>query len=106
MGVGADDVLGEVNRLARREQTGARLDLVGLEQRIADRLALGGEEREAHRAADDERVDDVEQRIDHTELVCGLKLSFVQGLADGVGCDVTACLVPERGLFCVKARVS
>ena len=35
----------------------ARVDLVGLEQRVADRVALGGEEREAHRPADGERVD-------------------------------------------------
>ncbi len=31
----------------------AGLDLVGLAQRVADRVALGGEEREAHAAADD-----------------------------------------------------
>lgn len=42
----------------------------------------------------------------HTALVCGLNRSFVQGVADGVGCGVTACLEPEPGLCCVKARVS
>ena len=42
---------------------------VGLEQRVADRLALRGEEREAHRAADHDRVDDAEQRLDDAELV-------------------------------------
>ena len=42
----------------------------------------------------------------HTALVCGLNRSFVQGVADGVGCDVTACLEPEPGLCCVKGRVS
>ena len=40
------------------EQRAARVDLVGLEQRVADPVALGGEEREAHPAADDELVDD------------------------------------------------
>lgn len=40
----------------------------------------------------------------HTALVCGLNRAFVQGVADGVGCGVTACLEPEPGLCCVKAR--
>ena len=71
-GVDADDVLGQVDRLALaagRASRRARVDLIGLEQRVADRLALRGEEREAHRATDHERVDDVEQRFDHAELV-------------------------------------
>jgi len=42
----------------------------------------------------------------HTALVCGLNQAFVQGIADGVGCGVTACLEPEPGLCCVKGRVS
>jgi predicted ArsR family transcriptional regulator len=43
----------------------------------------------------------------HTALVCGLNRAFVQGVADGVGCaGVTACLEPEPGLCCVKARLS
>jgi predicted ArsR family transcriptional regulator len=41
----------------------------------------------------------------HTALVCGLNRAFVQGVADGVGCGATACLEPEPGLCCVKARV-
>jgi predicted ArsR family transcriptional regulator len=42
---------------------------------------------------------------DHTELVCGLNLCFVQGVADGMGCtDVTAHLEPEPGQCCVKVR--
>ncbi len=41
----------------------------------------------------------------HTELVCGLNRSFVQGLADGLGCnDRQACLEPDTGLCCVKVR--
>ena len=42
----------------------------------------------------------------HTALVCGINRAFVQGVADGVGCGLTACLEPEPGLCCVKARVS
>ena len=41
----------------------------------------------------------------HTALVCGLNQAFVQGVADGVGCGVTACLEPEPGQCCVKGRL-
>ncbi len=40
----------------------------------------------------------------HTDLVCGLNRSFVQGVADGLHCDVTACLEPDPDRCCVKAR--
>jgi predicted ArsR family transcriptional regulator len=41
----------------------------------------------------------------HTELVCGLNLSYVQGVADGLGCArVRAYLEPAPGHCCVKAR--
>jgi predicted ArsR family transcriptional regulator len=40
----------------------------------------------------------------HPALVCGLNRAFVQGVADGLGCDLTACLEPEAGLCCVKVR--
>ncbi len=40
----------------------------------------------------------------HTDLVCGLNKSFVQGLADGLHCDVTACLEPDPDRCCVTAR--
>ncbi|MBO9522749.1 MAG: helix-turn-helix domain-containing protein [Nocardioidaceae bacterium] len=40
----------------------------------------------------------------HTTLVCGLNRDFVQGVADGLGADVDACLEPEAGRCCVKAR--
>lgn len=43
---------------------------------------------------------------EHTELVCGLNRSFVQGVADGLGCDVEACLEPEDGMCCVKGRAN
>ena len=42
---------------------------------------------------------------DHTELVCGLNLEFVDGVAEGLGCtnlDVT--LEPSSGRCCVSAR--
>lgn len=42
----------------------------------------------------------------HTALVCGLNQAFVQGVADGLGSDVTACLEPEPGRCCVKARAA
>ena len=42
---------------------------------------------------------------EHTQLVCRLNRSFVQGVADGLGCEgVEARLEPERGLCCVKTR--
>jgi predicted ArsR family transcriptional regulator len=42
---------------------------------------------------------------EHTQLVCRLNRSFVQGVADGLGCeDVEARLEPEPGLCCVKTR--
>jgi predicted ArsR family transcriptional regulator len=42
----------------------------------------------------------------HTALVCGLNQAFVQGVADGLATDVTACLEPEAGKCCVKARAA
>jgi hypothetical protein len=67
------DVLGQTDGLAARrllQQALAGVDLVGLPQDLsADRVALGGEEREAHRAADDQRIDGVQQGLDHAQLV-------------------------------------
>jgi predicted ArsR family transcriptional regulator len=41
----------------------------------------------------------------HTELVCGLNRTFVQGVADGLGCQgIVALLEPEPGQCCVKVR--
>jgi predicted ArsR family transcriptional regulator len=41
----------------------------------------------------------------HTALVCGLNRTFVQGVADGLGCEgVAALLEPEPGQCCVKVR--
>jgi predicted ArsR family transcriptional regulator len=42
---------------------------------------------------------------DHTDLVCGLNRTFVQGVADGLGRDdVVACLEPRPGHCCVTVR--
>lgn len=42
----------------------------------------------------------------HTDLVCGVNVDFVQGVADGVGCACArARLEPEPGYCCVKASV-
>lgn len=41
----------------------------------------------------------------HTALVCGMNRSFVQGVADGMGCDVSARLAPEPGMCCVRGRI-
>lgn len=41
----------------------------------------------------------------HTALVCGVNQCFVQGVADGLGCEgAVAALEPEAGLCCVKVR--
>lgn len=40
----------------------------------------------------------------HTELVCGLNRSFVQGVADGLRCGATARLDPAPDRCCVTAR--
>lgn len=41
----------------------------------------------------------------HTALVCGLNQSYVQGVADGIGCrDVEAHLEPKPGRCCVTLR--
>jgi hypothetical protein len=64
------DVGGQVDlAVGRSSSCPARVDHVGLEQRVADGVALGGEEREAHAAADDEAVDLGQQRLDDAELV-------------------------------------
>jgi len=42
----------------------------------------------------------------HTELVCGLNRSFVQGVGDGLGGGVAACLEPAEGQCCVRVRSS
>ena len=71
---GADDVDRQHDPVAGLgEQPAAGVDLVGLEQRLPDAVALGGEEREAHAAADEQPVDLGQQRLDHGQLVADLR---------------------------------
>lgn len=104
---------------ARREQV--TLDEALDEVAAAEGVALGQEARPsplpdvlAHQGYEPRTQDDVlvlancpfdSLAQEHTELVCGLNRSFVQGVVDGLGRDdVTACLEPERGHCCVKVR--
>jgi predicted ArsR family transcriptional regulator len=44
---------------------------------------------------------------EHTALVCGLNQWYVQGTADGLGCQaVRADLAPAPGTCCIRARLS
>jgi predicted ArsR family transcriptional regulator len=44
---------------------------------------------------------------DHTELVCGLNLEYVEGVIEGLAChDLTAALEPNPARCCVVARVT
>ena len=44
---------------------------------------------------------------EHTSLVCGLNQWYVQGTADGLGCqEVRACLAPAPGMCCIRASLS
>jgi predicted ArsR family transcriptional regulator len=44
---------------------------------------------------------------EHTSLVCGLNQWYVQGAADGLGCQaVRARLAPAPGMCCIRARLS
>ena len=43
---------------------------------------------------------------DHTELVCGLNLEYVEGVIEGLACrELTAALEPNPARCCVVARV-
>jgi predicted ArsR family transcriptional regulator len=73
---------------------------------VADVLAGHGFEPQVEDAVVTLRncpFDDLAQK--HTELVCGLNRTFVQGVVDGLEReDATACLEPEPGWCCVKVR--
>ncbi len=57
-------------RVGRLGQRRARvLDILGVAQRVAHPVPLGTEEREAHRAADDHDVGDLQEAVDHADLV-------------------------------------
>ncbi len=59
--------------LSLRKEALALVDLIALTQRVADGMTLRREEREAHASTDHERIDGVEQRVDHAELVGHLR---------------------------------
>ena len=72
--LGDDDVGGQHDLVAGLvEEAPAVVDLVGLEQRVADVVPLRGQEGEAHPAADEQPVDLGQQRLDHRELVADLR---------------------------------
>jgi predicted ArsR family transcriptional regulator len=75
------------------DRLAAALDDGGYEPRVAeDRMVL--ENCPFHLAAQD-----------HPELVCGLNLEFVDGVAEGLRCrGVTASLEPAPGRCCVTVR--
>ncbi len=53
-------------RVGRLRQGATRvLGVLVLAQRVADRVALGAQEREAHRAADDQHVGELQEAVDH-----------------------------------------
>jgi len=44
---------------------------------------------------------------EHTTLVCGFNRWYVQGTADGLGCQaVRAHLAPTQGMCCIRARLA
>jgi len=83
---------GEVGDAAPLAGLAGTLETLGYEPRIAeDRMVL--ENCPFDRVA-----------REHTALVCGLNLDFVQGVVDGLGCPgVTASLEPSPGRCCVSA---
>ena len=54
---------------ARSSASAAELDALLLDQRVAGRDPLRAEEAEAHRAADQDPVGDLEEAVDHADLV-------------------------------------
>ena len=62
-----------IRRVGLLKRPPRQLDALLLDQRIAGRDALRAEEREAHRAADQERVGGVEEAIDQRDLVGDLR---------------------------------
>jgi predicted ArsR family transcriptional regulator len=106
--VPVDEVVSEVARRHGEEFGATRAEAAGGPplERLADALGDGGYEP---RLDEDRMVlencpfDSVAQ--DHTELVCGMNLEFVRGVADGLGCrGVRASLEPSPGRCCVSAR--
>ena len=72
VGVSGDDVGRHEDGRGTGEELPTGVELVDLEQRVAHRVALGGEKGEAHAPAHEKRVDPREQGADHAELVVHL----------------------------------
>ncbi len=62
-----------LGRRLRGERRPGELDVLRGAQRVPDLVALGGEEREAHRAADQDRVGRLLEALDHRDLVAHLR---------------------------------
>ena len=69
-GPAEDEVDGQAQLLAAaREQLAGRVEVLVGTQRVADRVALDGQEREGHRAADEDRVGALQEGLEHPDLV-------------------------------------
>ena len=108
--VSGGDVMAAVGETARAagRSAGAASGAGGDElERLADALAEDGYEprrSEARVVLDNCPFDQLAR--DHTELVCGLNLAYVEGVAEGLGCaGVVARLEPGVGRCCVTASV-
>jgi predicted ArsR family transcriptional regulator len=103
--IALDDALADV-AAAEGVSVGSEAQAASARATLADVLTSQGYEP---RTEDDALVlsncpfDSLAQ--EHTDLICGLNRSFVQGVADGLGCEsVHACLEPQEGQCCVKVR--
>ena len=69
-GLAEDEVHGQAQlRAAAVEQLACGLEVLLGAQRVADRVPLDGEEREGHRAADEDRVGALQEGLEHADLV-------------------------------------
>ena len=69
-GLAEHEVDGQTQLLAAaREELAGRVEVLVGTQRVADRVALHGQEREAHRAADEDGVGALQEGLEHADLV-------------------------------------
>jgi len=107
-GVPLQQALHETAREEGRVVGAAAVDVVADEPLTAMAQVLGSQGYEPHVYAgvvvlSNCPFDTLAQK--HTTLVCALNRDFVQGVAEGLGCEhVAACLEPEPDQCCVKAR--
>jgi hypothetical protein len=72
--VGEHEVSGQAQlAVPALQQPARRLDALPLAQRVADRMTLGGEERECHRPADEDGVRAIEERVEDPDLLGDLR---------------------------------